>query len=204
MKDKKIIIILLLVIIFIGILIAYFSSNSTSNNISNINDSMQKSSENNTQTLKATSEVKSASIEKIQPHTGYYLEEKYVEENQYVEQGANILKYTNGEYLVAPYDCYITELELPNTDEKCLNTHYVQIEGSNVLTVTMNIDEKQISKISVGTEVDVEVSAIENTYTGYVTHIASTASNGKFEVTIEFKNDGNTKLGMTASVKIEI
>ena len=161
MKDKKIIIILLLVIIFIGILIAYSSSNSSSNNISNINDSMQKSSENNTQTLKSTSEVKSASIEKIQ-------------------------------------------LELPNTDEKCLNTHYVQIEGSNVLTVIMNIDEEQISKISVGKEVDVEISAIENTYKGYVTHIASTASNGKFEVNIEFENDGNIKLGMTASVKMEI
>ena len=80
----------------------------------NKNDIMQKSS---TQTLKSTSEVKSASIEKIQPHTGYYLEETYVEENQYVEEGANIIKYTNGEYLVAPYDCYITELELPNTDE---------------------------------------------------------------------------------------
>ena len=114
MKDKKIIIILLLVIIFIGILIAYSSSNSSSNNLSNKNDIMQKSS---TQTLKFTSEVKSASIEKIQPHTGYYLEETYVEENQYVEEGANIIKYTNGEYLVAPYDCYITELELPNTDE---------------------------------------------------------------------------------------
>ncbi len=97
MKDKKIIIILLLVIIFIGILIAYSSSNSSSNNLSNKNDIMQKSS---TQTLKFTSEVKSASIEKIQPH-----------------KGANIIKYTNGKYLVAPYDCYITELELPNTDE---------------------------------------------------------------------------------------
>ena len=207
MKDKKIIIILILIVIFIGILIAYSSSNSSSNNLNNMNDSMQKSNEKNTQNtqiLKSTSEIKSASIEKIQTHTGYYLEELYVEESQYIEEGANILKYTNGEYLVAPYDCYITELELPNSEEKLLNTHYVQIEGSNVLTVTMNIDEEQISKISIGKEVDVEVSAIENTYKGYVTHIASTASNGKFEVNIEFENDGNIKLGMTASVKIEI
>lgn len=35
---------------------------------------------------------------------------------------------------------------------------------------------------------------------GIVTNISSTASNGKFTVTVEFENDGEIMLGMTAVV----
>ena len=68
----------------------------------------------------------------------------------------------------------------------------------------MTISEKNINKISIGQEVKVTISALEKTYKGYVTHIGSTANNGKFTVDIEFENDGNIKLGMTSTVEITI
>ena len=37
---------------------------------------------------------------------------------------------------------------------------------------------------------------------GYVTKISSTASNGRFTATVEFENDGEILLGMTANVTI--
>ena len=157
-----------------------------------------------TTTLSSNSEVKSALTENIELHTTYYLSEVYVEENQFVEKGGNILKYTNGTYLTAPYDCYITELNIPETKGQCLNNHYIQVESKNMLSVSMQVDETQIGKVSIGKEATIEVTAIDKKYTGYVTNIGSIASNGTFEVTIEFENDGNTMVGMTSKVEMTI
>ena len=159
---------------------------------------------NQTTTLNENSEVTSAISENIELHTTYYLSEVFVEEKQYVEKGANILKYTNGTYLTAPYDCYIVDLNLPEIEGKCLNNHYVQIESKNMLAVSMKVDETQINNVDIGKEATIEVTAIDKKYTGYITHIGSIATNGKFDVTIEFENDGNVMIGMTAGVEITI
>lgn len=158
----------------------------------------------NKTTLNQTSEVASALIENVELHATYYLAEAYVENNSYVAKGENILKYTNGTYLTAPYDCYIVELNLPEVEGKCLNSHYVKIQSKNMLAVSMNIDEKNIGKISIGQEVEVTISSLDNTYKGYVTHIGSSASNKKFTIDIQFENDGKVKLGMTSSAEIKI
>lgn len=127
-----------------------------------------------------------------------------VEANSYVAKGEKILKYTNGTYLTAPYDCYIVELKVPEFKGKCLNSHYVKIQSKNMLTVSMNVSETKISKISIGQEAVITIPALEKEYKGYVTHIGSTASNGKFTIDIEFENDGDIKLGMTSTVQISI
>lgn len=210
MKHKELLIILILFVILVGIIIAYVIKNSDSSN--NNNRSMSEtnsvqtseSTEEAKTTIKQNSEIRTALSEKIEPHASYYLEEVYVEEKQFVEKGANILKYTNGNYLTAPYDCSITSLNLPDKESKLLNSHYVEIASNNILSVTMNIDEEEISKVSLGQEAIITVTTLEKEYKGYVTNIASTASNGKFKVTIEFENDGNIKLGMTSSVEMEV
>lgn len=95
-----------------------------------------------------------------------------VEEDDTVKKGENILKYTNGTYLVAQYDSVITEMS-------------------------------KISSVSLGQSASVSISAFEDkTLEGVVTNISSTASNGKFTVIVEFDNDGDVMLGMTADIKI--
>jgi hypothetical protein len=165
---------------------------------------MSKKDINKTKTLKTTAEIKSALTENVELHALYYLEEVYVEEGDFVKQGDNILKYTNGTYLVAPYDCYIINLNLPDIEGKATNKHYVKISSSNELMVTMSIDETNIEKVTVGLEVTIEVTSLGKTYQGNVTHVASTGSNGKFEIEIEFENDGDVKLGMTGNVTLTI
>ena len=220
MKHKKLItsLILILLIIIIAIcLISFFNKNkqqntqqfaqmqnSESQNKEERGRQKNKIQKEQTTTLSSNSEVKSALTENIELHTTYYLSEVYVEENQFVEKGGNILKYTNGTYLTAPYDCYITELNIPETKGQCLNNHYIQVESKNMLSVSMQVDETQIGKVSIGKEATIEVTAIDKKYTGYVTNIGSIASNGTFEVTIEFENDGNTMVGMTSKVEITI
>ena len=214
MKRKEIIIILLLIFILVALIVAYAVKNSNelstenyktiqSDKTINYSNNKEKKEEKKT-TLKQNSEVKSALVEKVEPHATYYLEEVYVEKNQYVEKGANILKYTNGTYLTAPYDCSVTEINLPEVEGEILNSHYVEISSNNVLLVTINVDESDINKVNVGQEAKINITTLEKEHTGYVTNVASTASNGKFKVTIEFENDGNIKLGMTANVEMTI
>lgn len=214
MKKKKIIVILFLIIIFSGIIISHMLGKKDNNSIENFQNVTRNKSINNSNskeqkeekkiTLKVNSEVKSALVEQIEPHASYYLEEVCIEENQYVEKGSNILKYTNGTYLSAPYDCVVTKLNLPELEGKILNSHYVEISSNNVLATTINVDEEKINQVKVGLEAKIKISTLEKEYSGYITKVASTANNGKFEVIVEFENDGNIKLGMTASVEMEI
>ena len=215
MKYKKIIIslIVLVVIIIICFLIFMANGKDKKNNDftqmrNKISSEEQRGKGETTQekqtTISSNSEIKSALTENLELHTTYYLSEVYVEKNQYVESGANILKYTNGEYLTAPYDCYVLELNIPEVGGKCVNNNYIQVESKNTLSVSMNVDETQIDKINIGDEATIEVTATDTKYTGNVTHIGNTANNGKFEITIEFENDGNVKIGMSSKVEMKI
>lgn len=155
-------------------------------------------------TLAGSGQVSAKTTEKLELTTTKYFEAMCVEEDETVLEGENILKYTNGTYLQAPYDCYITSLNLPELEGKVLNSHYVEISSSNSLMVTMNIDETNIENISIGLEATIEITSLNKTYKGNITHIASTGNNGKFEIEIEFENDGDVKLGMTADVSVTI
>ncbi len=221
MKHKKIIIALSIIILIVIIVVCFivFSKKDNSEDFVmqrpdmgnaewqdrlNNGELENRTRKNQTITLNENSEITSAISENVELHATYYLSEVYVEEKQYVEKGANILKYTNETYLTAPYDCYIVELNLPEIEGKVLNSHYVQIESKNMLSVSMKIDETQISNVDIGKEATIEVTAIDKKYTGYITHIGSIATNGKFDVTIEFENDGNVMIGMTAGVEITV
>lgn len=155
-------------------------------------------------TLTSSGQVSAKTTEKLELTTTKYFKAMCVEEDDTVLEGENILEYTNGTYLVAPYDCYITELNLPDLNGKILNSHYMGIASSNSLMVTMNVDETNIEKLSVGLEATIEVTSLGKTYKGNITHIASTGNNGKFEIEIEFENDGDIKVGMTGAVNITI
>lgn len=205
--DYKILIIIILIIVLAIMCYFYFKEDSiqfdqsklTNNTgISSINDKTA-----NTTIVNTTSEVSSGLTEKLELHATYYLEESYVEVNQSVKAGENILKYTNGTYLTAPYDCIITELNIPNNEEKCTSEHYIQISSNNTLKVQFKVDETEINNISLGQKANVQISAYENkVLEGIVTNISSTASNGKFTVTVQFENDGKVMIGMTAVITI--
>jgi hypothetical protein len=229
-KHKKLIIALVIIVLIVCIAIFFIVKNKKANSFDEAQAGMRQFSKDDftkmqedgtdekskevldktnnqkqsTTTLKTSAEVKSALTENVELHATYYLEEVYVEENEFVAQGENILKYTNGQYLVAPYDCYIIKLNLPDIEGKALNSHYVEISSSNSLMVTMKVDETNIDKVSIGQEATIEVTALNKTYSGNITHIASTGSNGKFEIEIEFENDGNAKIGMSGTVSITI
>ncbi len=207
--DFRIPIIIILTIILIIMLYFYFKDNDSSDfdkmnfDFSEIVSEANNNLSFNETILSTTSEVKSSLTENVELHATYYLEESYVTTNQKIKSGENILKYTNGKYLTAPYDCVITNINIPNEEGQCTNEHYIEISSVNNLQVQFRIDETKVNSIKLGQEATIEIGAYENKILqGYITKISSTASNGRFTVTVEFENDGEILLGMTANVTI--
>ena len=127
----------------------------------------------------------------------------YVENNQKINKGAKMIKYTNGKYMKAPYDLVVKQVKVPNKDEQCTNNHYIEVSAISSMQVELNVDETKISDIYIGQKATVTISALEDkVLNGYVTKISSTASNGQFTVVVEFENDDQVMIGMTANVEI--
>lgn len=207
--DKKIIIIIILLVILIGIVIAYcIDSSGISNSNQLEKTSLSEYSEGTSTesaaktTISVTGEIDSALEEQIELHATYYFEEIYVQENQSVKEGEKLVKYTNGTYLQAPYDCIITQISVPDEKDQCTNQHSITIKSINSLKITINVDEENISKVYVGQEANIYVESLDKNYNGYVTKVGSTASNGKFSIIVECVNDGNIKIGMTGKCTI--
>ncbi len=160
-------------------------------------------------TLTATGEIATATTEKLTLDTTKYFETMCVEEDDTVKEGENILKYTNGTYLVAPYDLVISSCELPSTKTKATSSNYVEVKGLKDLTTNLTINENEIANISIGQEVQITLTSdTSKTYVGTITKIDAvgtySSSGTTFSTTVSFENDGNAKLGMSVSCTINI
>ena len=201
--DFRIPIIIVLTIILVVMVYFYYKDDNANIQSDNSKVVSENSSSSKKTTITTTAEISSALNEKIELHATYYLEESYVSVNQLVKKGENILKYTNGTYLTAPYDLIVTKINIPDVSGQCTNSHYIEVSSNNVLSTSFKVSESKISSISLGDEAIIKISALDDKeIEGVVTDISSTASNGKFTVTVEFENDGNIMIGMTANISI--
>lgn len=160
-------------------------------------------------TLTSSGEIQTANTEKLTPSTTKYFETMCVEEDDIVKEGENILKYTDGTYLTAPYDCVISSHSMPETKTKATSSNYIEIKDLKNLTITLSVNESEISNITVDEDVEITLTAdTSKTYTGKITKISQVgtyqSSGTTFTVVVSFENDGNAKLGMSVSCTINI
>lgn len=160
-------------------------------------------------TLTAPGEVKSANEEDLFLNTSYYFSTMCVESGDYIEKGERILKYTNGVYMTAPYNCVITSVNIPEVNTKCLSSNYISISSTEKLYMDINIGEDQINNIIKDQEVDIVVNNNEEKlYKGTITKINAigTKSNGgtTYAAIASLDNDGSLKIGMSATCTITI
>lgn len=130
-----------------------------------------------------------------------------LEKNDSVKAGDNILLYTNGTYLTAPYDCVISEISVPTAGSICTSSHYIKVQSTEDLNVTLNISESDISTVKIGQEAVITISAYsDKEYTGEITKISDigsySSSGSTFTGTVKFSNDGTVKIGMSASCTV--
>lgn len=158
-------------------------------------------------TLTSSGQIETATTEKLLPSTSKYFKMMCVEDDDTVAAGENILAYSDGTYLTAPYNCVIISHSLADTGSKCTSSHYVEIQSLDDLMVTISINENEISEVIEGQEVEIIPTAdTSKTYTGTVTKINSIgtyqASGTTFTATVSFTNDGALKIGMSVSCSI--
>lgn len=214
-KRKMVWIICVLILILVGMVYAYMTLGVTTNattedKTSSTTKEVEVSKQTITNHLTSSGEVISNVTETLELNTYRYFKEIYVEENDFVEEGANILKYTNGTYLVAPYNCVVTKLSIPEeSGDRCTSVHNIEIQSTNELAINISIEEEDIAKVKVGQEVSISINAYEDkTYTGTVkkiNQIGTYASNGSsFSAVVSFTNDGDVKIGMSGSCSITL
>lgn len=158
-------------------------------------------------TLSATGTIEAKTTEKLTLETTKYFKAMCVEEDDTVKAGENILEYTNGTYLTAPYDCVIISLNVPETENKCTSSNYIEVSNLDTLITTISINENEINEVAVGQEVEIKLTADESkTYTGKIIKLDSVgnyqASGTTFSAIVEFENDDTIKLGMSTSCTV--
>lgn len=214
MKKKinpVVIIIVILIIMLIAIISIYFGTdNSETDTLESANGvtEIQAGIQTIENSLSSSGQISSALDEKIKLHASYYFEKLLVEKNVYLKEGTNIIQYTNGTYLTAPYDCVLISSNLPNEDEICTTSHYIEIQSIETLSMSLSINEKDINKVEIGDTVDITITATNEKIEGRITSISEvgtySSSGSYFSSTVTFENNGNLKIGMSASCEIII
>lgn len=209
---KRILIIIILIIIcssitfYIGRQIGL--NTDTSNTVTTITEeTVSTRTITNTQTF--SGEIQSQTTENLTLDTSKYFEMMCVEESDTVSEGENILKYTNGTYLTAPYNCVVISYSVPYSESKCTSSNYVQIESLDDLQLSISISESEIQDISEGSNAEITLSADETkTYTGTLSKIDSigqySTGGTTFSAIVTFENDGSAKIGMSATVSVTV
>ncbi|MDO4869605.1 MAG: HlyD family efflux transporter periplasmic adaptor subunit [Bacillota bacterium] len=171
-------------------------------------EQMTATAEKMTITSKVSSkgEIKSALEEKKTPHTGYKLEKINVKEGQAVKEGGTILTYTNGQIMTAPYDCVVISWNLPKLKNTLNNDHYVDIAGTKVLMMELDVKEDKIFLVKKGNPATIKVNATDGRYEGVVSFVSDVGDYADgmstFKVNVIFDNDGKLKLGMNGRAKV--
>lgn len=160
-------------------------------------------------TLTSSGEIQAKTTEKLALETSYYFKAICVEDDDTVKMGENLLEYTNGEFLTAPYDLVVVSHSTPEAETKCTSSNYIEVSNLNRLLTTISINENEINDVNIGQEAQITLTADESKiYTGKVTKVDSVgtyASSGTtFSATVEFENDGYIKLGMSLSCTITL
>lgn len=212
-KKRKVIIICFLILIIVLACTLFIILNNSNSGTEKVIEKIEKEAEVKEETISTTltalGEVKSANEEKLLLNTNYYYLTMCVEEEELVKKGDNILEYTNGKFIVAPYDCVVTSSSLPNVKGRCTSSNYISISSLDKLYMDINISEEQIDKISVGQDVSIIANYNETkVYNGTITKINAIGDNNNsgtsYAAIASLENDGMLKLGMSAICTITI
>jgi len=175
------------------------------------NENVLKEYEVSTQTIRyeltGAGELETGESQTIYLNTDKKFKLTCVEVQDVVEKGQPLIQYTDGSYLKAPFDCVVTALSIPTASSKVTSANYVTVYAVDTLILSINVSEADIEQVSVGQEVQIIPNKDETmTYLGQIAYISgvATRSNGfnQFEAKISFENDGQLKVGMSATCSI--
>ena len=138
------------------------------------------------------------------------VDEVLVEVGDEVEKGDELVTFEDDtlDPIVASFSGEITALNVDEDDNVTMGTEIATVTDYDHLEMVVNVDELDISKVKVGQEATIAVSALDDKeFTGKVTEVAKEASSenssvAKFAVTVKINKPAGLLVGMTAEATI--
>ncbi len=110
--------------------------------------------------------------------------------------------------IIAPYDAVILEFYLEKDAEITDSTNVAMLMGTEGYTMSITVDENNISSVKLEQEVEIKIDVLSGTYTGSVTDISydgsTSGSTTSYKIEATFDYVENTYPGMSVSAEIVI
>lgn len=130
----------------------------------------------------------------------------FVEEEQQVKKDDKLMRLSDGTTVKASFDGQVNAIYVEVDDEVGMNESLIQIVDFGNMTVSMRVDEYDISDVHVGQECRVTVTALNETFESIISHInrisSSQGNTAYYTVTAELSVTDNVLPGMQATVTI--
>lgn len=145
--------------------------------------------------------------------TSEYDDYKNAVENAQADLTSLMDQYSNYQ-IVANFDGLVTKVEMQVGDSVSMSNSstssekYIYVETPNLLEVTLDVDQIDIVKISVGMPVEVTVDAFaDEVFSGVISEIDTMSESSTYKANVVFqKNSEDQKVlgGMSANVKVTL
>jgi len=130
----------------------------------------------------------------------------FVTEEQPVRKDDKLMRLSDGTNIKASFDGQVNAISVEVGDEVGMGENLIQIVDFNNMTVSLRVDEYDISSVSVGQKCNVTVTAIGETFPSTISHInrvsSSMGNTAYYTVTAELTVSENVLPGMQATVSI--
>ena len=130
----------------------------------------------------------------------------FVKEEQKVKKDDKLVRLSDGTTVKASFDGQVNAIYVDVDDEVGMGADLIQIVDFGNMTVSMRVDEYDISDVHVGQECRVTVKALEETFDSTISHInrisSSMGNTAYYTVTAELSVTENVLPGMQATVTI--
>ncbi|MBB1543792.1 MAG: HlyD family efflux transporter periplasmic adaptor subunit [candidate division SR1 bacterium] len=130
------------------------------------------------------------------------------------EEIKTTLKQYEDYQIIANFDGLVTKVEMQvgdsisSSNNSSSTEKYIYVETPNLLQVTLDVDQIDIVKISVGMPVQVVLDALsDQTFTGVISEIDTMSESSSYKASVVFqKHSDDQKVlgGMSASVKVTL
>lgn len=185
------------------------SSSANADDNTSITKEVEVTKGNIREEISLSGNVKASKIATVSAGEKSTVEEIYVDVNEDVSEGEDIILLENGNVIEAPFDGKISKISVSEGDSVDSSTSVFNIVDNSGFKIETTVDESEVTKVSSGQKVEVTVSAIDKEYEGVVTSVDGEATtNGNsttFGVVIELEGEfDDLYSGMSSEMNIVI
>lgn len=150
--------------------------------------------------------VESKNSQNVMANSVMQISEIKINEGDLVEKDDVLFKTSAGQEIKAQISGTVSDIYVTEDEQVMAGSPLCDIYDFNSLQVSVKVDEYDLSSISEGKEVTVNISALDIDVTGTVSNISDTAINQQgvayFSAVIELPENPAIKIGMSAEAKI--